>query len=40
MKAEADVIFRVGSTSTQATLTALANKLLDTLRQAMRKARG
>jgi hypothetical protein len=70
-KAEADVIFRVGSTSTQATLTAylpddattlwadntplkvgfgvvmvhrnscgLANKLLDTLRQAMRKARG
>jgi hypothetical protein len=70
-KAEADVIFRVGSTSTQATITAylpdgattlwadntplragfgvvmvhrnscgLANKLLDTLRQAMRKARG
>jgi hypothetical protein len=71
-KAEADVIFRVGSTSTQATLTAylpdgattlwaadntplkagfgvvmvrrnscgLANKLLDTLRQAMRRARG
>jgi hypothetical protein len=70
-KAEADVILRVGSTSTQATITAylpdgatalwadntplkagfgvvmvhrnscgLANKLLDTLRQAMRKARG
>jgi hypothetical protein len=70
-KDEADVIFRVGSTSTQATITAylpdgattlwadttplkagfgivmvrrnscgLANKLLDTLRQAMRKARG
>jgi hypothetical protein len=70
-KAEADVIFRVGSTSTQATITAylpdgattlwadntplkaglgvvmvhktscrLANALLDTLRQAMRKARG
>jgi hypothetical protein len=70
-KAEADVIFRVGSTSTQATITAylpdgattlwadntplkagfgvvmvhrnscgLANKLLDTLRQAMRRARG
>ena len=68
---EADVILRVGSMSTQATLTAclsddastlwadntpleaglgvvmvhgdscgLANKLLDTLRQAMRKARG
>src|SRR6202163_3671384 len=70
-KAEADVIFRVGSTATRATITAylpdgsttlwtdntplkagfgvvmvhrnscgLANKLLDTLRQAMRKARG
>jgi hypothetical protein len=70
-KAEADVIFRVGSTATQATITAylpdgatplwadttplkagfgvvtvrrnscgLASKLLDTLRQAMRKARG
>src|ERR1700682_6464304 len=70
-KAEADVIFRVGSTSKHATITAylpdgattlwadntplkagfgvvmvrrnscgLANKLLDTLRQAMRKARG
>jgi hypothetical protein len=70
-KAEADVILHVGSTSTQATITAslpdgattlwadntplktgfgivmvrrnscgLANKLLDTLRQAMRKARG
>jgi hypothetical protein len=70
-KEQADVIFRVGSTSTQATLTAylpdgvttlwadntplkarlgvvmvhrnwcgVADKLLDTLRQAMRKARG
>jgi hypothetical protein len=70
-KAEADVILRIGSTSTQATITAylpdgattlwadntplkagfgvvmvhrnscgLANKLLDTLRQAMRRARG
>jgi hypothetical protein len=70
-KGEADVIFRVGSTSTQATITAylpdgatalwadttplktgfgivmvhrnscgLADRLLDTLRQAMRKARG
>jgi hypothetical protein len=70
-KGEADVIFRVGSTTTQATITAylpdgaaplwsdttplkagfgivmvhrnscgLANRLLDTLRQAMRRARG